>query len=89
MGKIEVGNPATSACMGSASFVFREEAEEEAYPLNILDTQNMLIEWDGDCLLKVVTHREVCSNKRSSQLVLVSLRKQWKRPSSGIIICVP
>lgn len=44
---------------GKRVFVFREEAEEEAYPLNILDTQNMLIEWDGDCLLKVVTHREV------------------------------
>ena len=44
---------------GKRLFVFREEAEEEAYPLNILDTQNMLIEWDGDCLLKVVTHREV------------------------------
>ena len=48
---------------GKRLFVFSEEAEEEAYPLNILDTQNMLIELDGDCLLKVVTHREVCATR--------------------------
>ena len=45
---------------GKRVFVFREKVkEEEAYPLNILDTRNMLIEWDGDCLVKIVTRREV------------------------------
>lgn len=61
-GENEVGNRYLRV-YGKRVFVFREEAEEEAYPLNILDTQNMLIEWDGDCLLKVVTHREVCATR--------------------------
>lgn len=45
---------------GKRLFIFRDEdSEKKEYPLNILDGANMLVERDGDCTLKMVTHREV------------------------------